>query len=203
MTLAAYSSAALFDNLSGIPHAAVLFNGSQMYAQEFHTGSEDAVLHSVDILTGTDHFQGGWNSGVTVSLYDASGHSAIWGHPNIAAPGSSQLTLGFSGSLGQDVYSYSGTALLKANQDYFVVVSESNPDLTGGWAYTNSKGFDFDKGPFFMSSTDGGRSWNDLESFDWSGMMRINATEAATPEPASLGALALGGVALLRRRKRA
>ena len=180
----------LFDTTGGIGHAASLFSDTTWLAQQFSAGATGANLQSVEIVTGTDHFEGGFTPSIKLSIYDATGS------------GNSIQTLTYSSQDGSDNYLFTGHVSLAANHDYFVVASVDAPNTLAGWVYTNSSGYQFGSGPSFMQSLDGGATWNDQESFNWSAMMKVNAVVNPAPEPASMLFLGTGFIALLKRKRR-
>lgn len=194
-------AATIFDTLAGTgsdPGAAEIFKDSWM-GQSFTTDAACA-LQSV-VLGMQDQYQSPTavlDNKFFVRLYAADGENNT--------PGSLLLTLtGNASPAATGNYIYVGTCGLSANTTYWVVAGD-----TGANTYPYHWGFDYYDlgvaGPASIGTTtfspDGSGQlpyWHAPYFSDKYYAMQVNAI---VPEPATLSLLALGGLAVLRRKRK-
>jgi hypothetical protein len=172
-------------------------NSSRWRGSAFQSGSAGATLRSITLVRRSDYgADTDWESLVVSFRSDASG------------PGATLESYGFASFGANDTVSFgdfNSEATLSAGTKYWVVLEggtastilyhlTSPTDNTGSMAgYTSlvMAGSGYSDGA--------GQAWN-VSDFGGRPFMDLNTT--SIPEPATMSLLALGGIAMLRRRKK-
>jgi hypothetical protein len=159
-------------------------NDAQIVAQEFVTGSQSESLGDVIVHLG-------FASGTLVPQGELTAD-------NSGTIGANLTSLIFppSPANGDVTLTPASNITLAANTGYWVILSAGTDSADYAWNYTSTTSSSF---PNDAVSTDGGSMFFYNQN---PGTVQLEVDSASVPEPASLGILALGGIALLRRRGR-